>query len=67
MSNRETVRSWLVRIATEKPIINKHVKFDRKANNQTNIKYECTNNMNGWVVYTFESNHPDILNVKNCF
>jgi hypothetical protein len=63
ISARERVKNWLVRIVPEKPQINNIFTIDCKVNSVTNIKYEFTNSLNSWVIFNFESNNSDILNV----
>ena len=65
ISNRELIKNWLVRVLPEKPEINHVHKIDCKINSVTNIKYEFTNSLNSWIIYNFEANNPDILNVNN--
>ena len=64
ISNRKLVRSWLVRIMPDKPIIKKYVKLECRANRKNNIKYEYENEVNSWIIYNFESSHPEIFKVN---
>lgn len=64
ISNRELIKSWMVRIMPDKPQINHVHKIDCRVNSVTNIKYEFTNSLNSWVIFNFESNNPEILNVS---
>ncbi len=63
ISNRELVKSWLIRIKAESPQINHIHKIDCKVNSVTNIKYEFTNILNSWVIFNFESNNNELLHI----
>ena len=49
----------------DKPIIKKFVKLECRANRKNNIKYEYENEVNSWIIYNFESSHPEIFKVSS--
>ncbi len=64
VSNRELLKTWMIRLIPEKPQINYHHQIDCKVGSYTNFKYEYLNQLNNYVILNFESNNPDILNVS---
>ena len=48
----------------DKPIIKKFVKLECRSNRKNNIKYEYENEVNSWIIYNFESSHPEIFKVS---
>jgi nephrocystin-4 len=64
ISSRELLRSWMIRMITEKPQINFVHQIDCRVGSATNFKYEFMNQLNSWILLNFESNNQELMNVK---
>ena len=61
VNNRELYKSWLIEFTTGEPTISGSQSVDCYIGNQTNIKYECTNPIDKWVMLKFESSDDNLM------
>jgi len=64
VSIQQSIRSWLIKVIPEKPLIKKFIRLDCRANRNNNVKFEYENEVNSWMILNFESSQPNILKVK---
>ena len=63
INTRELYKSWLIQFTTGNPTISSSQNIDCYVGNQTNIKYECVNPIDKWVMLKFESSDDNLMYV----
>ena len=63
INTRELYKSWLIQYTSGNPTISSSQKIDCYVGNQTNIKYECVNPIDKWVLLKFESSDDNLMYV----
>ena len=63
INKRELYKSWLLQFTSGNPTISSSQNIDCYVGNQTNIKYECVNPIDKWVMLKFESSDDNLMYV----
>ena len=63
INKRELYKSWLFQFTSGNPTISSSQNIDCYVGNQTNIKYECVNPIDKWVMLKFESSDDNLMYV----
>ena len=61
INTRDLYKSWLIQFTTGNPTISNSQNIDCYVGNQTNIKYECVNPIDKWVMLKFESSDDNLM------
>ena len=64
VSNKEILKSWMVKTRPNKCEISQIIKLNCKINSVTNVKFQFTNPLHEFSVIRFESSNKSILTVK---
>ena len=63
VNTRELYKSWLIQYTSGKATISSSQNIECYVGSQTNIKYECVNPIDKWVMLRFESSDDNLLYV----
>ena len=63
INTRDLYKSWLIQFTCGNPTISSSQNIDCYVGNQTNIKYECVNPIDKWVLLKFESSDDNLMYV----
>ena len=63
INTRELYKSWLIKFSSGKPTISATQNIECYVGSQTNIKYECVNPIDKWVMLRFESSDDNLMYV----
>lgn len=64
VSNKEILKSWMIKTKPNKCEISQIIKLNCKINSVTNVKFQFTNPLHEFSVIRFESSNKSILSVK---
>ena len=63
INTRELYKSWLIKYTCANVVVSDEKKIDCYVGSQTNIKFECTNPIDKWVLLKFESSDDNLMYV----
>ena len=63
VNTRELYKSWLIQFSCANAVVSDEKNIDCYVGSQTNIKYECTNPIDKWVLLKFESSDDNLMYV----
>jgi hypothetical protein len=63
INTRELYKSWLLQFTSGNPTISSSQSIECYVGSQTNIKYECVNPIDKWVMLKFESSDDNLMYV----
>jgi hypothetical protein len=63
VNTRELYKSWLIQYTCANAVVSDEKNIECYVGSQTNIKYECTNPIDKWVLLKFESSDDNLMYV----
>ena len=63
INTRELYKSWLIQYTCANAVVSDEKNIECYVGSQTNIKYECTNPIDKWVLLRFESSDDNLMYV----
>ena len=63
VNTRELYKSWLIKYTCANVVVSDEKNIECYVGSQTNIKYECTNPIDKWVLLKFESSDDNLMYV----
>ena len=63
INTRELYKSWLIQYTCANVVVSDEKNIECYVGNQTNIKYECSNPIDKWVMLKFESSDDNLMYV----
>ena len=61
ISNKEVIKTWLVKTAVNQPKVNQVIKVDCMVGTSTQVKFSFTSPLNTWAILYFESSNKRML------
>ena len=61
ISNKEVIKTWLVKTAVNQPKVNQVIKVNCLIGNSTQVKFSFTSPLNTWSVLYFESSNRNMV------